>query len=151
MTATCPLEHFLAQSAVDKVNPQDGGIEKVGLDKMPDKWYEQAQLVLWPMDTPTDPFQHHFLTCTHGITMHMLSWWEYMPSSCGLAQATLSPDKAAAMAQNFKDGGHIKVLAQVLWDWQAERNLPQIHLLSTVFVFVFMFEGYSHLVSLILR
>ena len=82
MTATCPLEHFLAQSAVDKVNPQDGGIEKVGLDKMPDKWYEQAQLVLWPMDTPTDPFQHYFLTCTHGITM--LSWWEYMPSSCGL-------------------------------------------------------------------
>ena len=37
------------------------------------------------------------------------------------------------MAQNFKDGGHIKVLAQVLWDWQAERNLPQIHLLSAAF------------------
>ncbi len=26
------------------------------------------------------------------------------------------------MAQNFKDGGHIKVLAQVLWDWQASRS-----------------------------
>ena len=35
-------------------------LKKVGLDKMPDKWYEQAQLVLWPMDTPTDPFQALF-------------------------------------------------------------------------------------------
>ena len=55
------------------------------------------------------------------------------------------------MAQNFKDGGHIKVLAQVLWDWQADRSLPRIHLLSTAFVFGFMCEGYSHLANLSLR
>ena len=35
-------------------------LKKVGLDKMPALWYEQAQLVLWPKDTPMDPFQHFF-------------------------------------------------------------------------------------------
>lgn len=42
-----------------------------------------------------------------------------------LAQDVITPEKAATMAQNFRDGGHVKVLAQVLWDWQANGILNQ--------------------------
>ena len=31
-------------------------------------------------------------------------------------------EKAEVMAQNFQAGGDIKVLAHVLWDWEAERT-----------------------------
>ncbi len=40
-----------------------------------------------------------------------------------LSQDVIPKEKAAIMAQNFRNGGHVKELAQVLWDWQAGRNL----------------------------
>lgn len=31
-------------------------LREVGLHEMPNKWFEQAQLVLWPKETPVEPF-----------------------------------------------------------------------------------------------
>ncbi len=33
-------------------------LKEVGLHNMPKKWYEQAQLVLWPKDEPLETFLH---------------------------------------------------------------------------------------------
>ena len=40
-----------------------------------------------------------------------------------MAKDPIPDDKAKVMAENYTKGGHIKVLAQVLWDWQEERSL----------------------------
>ena len=40
-----------------------------------------------------------------------------------MAKDPIPDDRAKVMAENFTKGGHIKVLAKVLWDWQEERSL----------------------------
>ena len=40
------------------VSTMDTHLKSVGLDNMPSKWYQQAQLALWPHDEPCDPFLH---------------------------------------------------------------------------------------------
>jgi len=56
-----------------------------------------------------------------------------------LAQDVITPEKAATMAQNFRDGGHVKVLAQVLWDWQANGILNQKNNILQDFAVCFVF------------
>ena len=57
-----------------------------------------------------------------------------------LAQDVITPEKAATMAQNFRDGGHVKVLAQVLWDWQANGILNKITYCRTLLCVLFSFS-----------
>lgn len=96
-------------------------LKSVGLDRMPSKWYQQAQLALWPNDEPCDPFLHCGILLTIQIKIKRIKRM-VLVGNC-TAKDPIPDDKAKVMAENFKKGGHIKVLAQVLWDWQEERSL----------------------------
>lgn len=64
-----------------------------------------------------------------------------------LSQDVIPKEKAAVMAQNFRNGGHIKELAQVLWDWQSDRSLKKnqvwLCLLMYLSLGVFLFHQRS--------
>ena len=78
-------------------------------------------------------FLEHAEIASHGITKtQCLSWWESW--LLALVFLLLCPGHFVIGQGRAMDGGHIKVLALVPWDWQAEHNLPQIHLVSALLV-----------------